>query len=83
MASRPPEAPSAAALDHAARQHGFHDYAQYSAWKAKYQTGGSQAAPAAPPQNFLQHLLASIPIHPVALFNRVSKAYGDATGAQP
>lgn len=82
MASRPPAAPSMAALDHAARQHGFHDYSQYSAWQAKYQQGGSQGQPPAP-QNWLQSVLASIPIHPTYLLKKVSDAYGNATGAQP
>lgn len=81
MASRPPGAPTLAQLNLAARQHGFPDYASYSAWQAKYRQGGSQAA--APAPNFLQTLLAKIPIHPTYLISRVSKAYGDATGAQP
>ncbi|MFL6707999.1 MAG: hypothetical protein ACJ8HI_07310 [Massilia sp.] len=78
------------ALDQAARQMGFHDYATYQAYQNKqaamrmdngiqgtgYSTGPQQAA--APPENWLQHLLSSIPIHPAYLLGKVNDAFTKA-----
>lgn len=70
-----------AQLDQAARQRGFKDYAQYSAWSARQaEMQGNpqvQAGPApqqqAAPQNWLQQLLGAVnPMNYVA--NRVNPA---------
>lgn len=73
-------------LDHAARQMGFHDYATYSAWNAHRQQvlqGGAGApgeagAPQQQGNNWLQHLLARIPIHPAYLLGKVNDAFTQA-----
>jgi hypothetical protein len=79
---------SQAHLDHAARQMGFHDYATYSAYQQKQTarrldngiqgTGAPTGQPA--PQNWLQHLLSSIPGTPAYLFGYVNDQMGKALG---
>lgn len=74
------------ALDQAARQMGFRDYATYQAYQVQQQAmqqqpnppTGAGAAPGAPPQNWLQHLLSSIPIHPSYLLGKVNDAFTKA-----
>jgi hypothetical protein len=81
-------------LDTLARQQGFHDYATYQAYQQKQQAmrmdnglqgtgssiGQAPGAGPAPPQNFLQHLLSSIPGTPAYLLGKVNDAFGKATG---
>lgn len=81
---------SQAHLDHAARQMGFHDYATYSAYQKNqmarrldngiqgtgYSNGPQQPAPAG--NNWLQNLLARIPIHPSYLLGKVNDAFTKA-----
>lgn len=79
---------SQAHLDALAQQQGFHNYDQWAAWNAKRNQisgiGGATGianpggAPAQPPQNWLQHLLGSIPIHPMYLLNKVNDAFTKA-----
>lgn len=81
---------SQAHLDHAARQMGFHDYASYSAWNQRTRqpvlagnpTVGAPGEAGAPHQpagnNWLQNLLARIPIHPAYLLGKVNDAFDQA-----
>lgn len=75
-------------LDHAARQLGFHDYATYSAYQQKQAamrmdngiqgTGYSAGAQQPAGNNWLQNLLAKIPIHPAYLLGKVNDAFTKA-----
>lgn len=81
---------SQAHLDVLARQLGFHDYATYSAYQQHRQADVLGANPAtgapgeagAPQQpagnNWLQNLLARIPIHPAYLLGKVNDAFTQA-----
>jgi hypothetical protein len=77
-------------LDHAARQLGFPDYATYSAYQQKQAamrmqngiSGTGMEQGGAPPQNWLQHLLASIPGHPAQLLGYVDERMGKALGGK-
>ncbi len=63
-----------AQLDHAARQKGFKNYAQYAAWERNTRQvvmGGN--APQAAPKNWLQNLIAKIPGHPAQTLGYVRK----------
>lgn len=83
-------AASQAHLDTLARQMGFHDYATYSAYQQHQAaqrmdngiqgTGYNTGAPTQQPQgnNFLQNLLAKIPIHPAYLLGKVNDAFTQA-----
>lgn len=75
------------ALDQAARQMGFKNYEHYAAYQAKRQevlSGNPAGVPgiASPPQpagdNWLQNLLARIPIHPSYLLGKVNDAFTKA-----
>lgn len=73
------------ALDHAARRMGYHDYATYQAAQAHRQdvlsqnpATGTTGPAGAPPENWLQHLLSSIPIHPAYLLGKVNDAFAQA-----
>jgi hypothetical protein len=76
--------PSQAHLDALAQQQGFKNYAQWSAWNQRTRqpvlSGNPTVGPGngAPPQNWLQHLLGSIPIHPMYLLNKVNDAFDQA-----
>lgn len=73
-------------LDALAQQRGFPNYATWSAYQNKQQaarmqnglngTGAAQGGPA--PTNWLQNLLASIPIHPSYLLGKVNDAFTKA-----
>lgn len=77
-------------LDTLARQMGFHDYATYSAYQQHQQAArmdnginGTAANVGGAPQqpqgnNFLQNLLAKIPIHPAYLLGKVNDAFTQA-----
>lgn len=77
-------------LDAAARQLGFHNYAQWSAYQQHRQndvlggnppvgTPGEAGAPQQPAgNNWLQTLLARIPIHPAYLLGKVNDAFTQA-----
>ena len=75
-------------LDVLARQMGFHDYATYAAYQQKQAAlrqsnsinGQNGPMPGAQPQgnNFLQNLLARIPIHPAYLLGKVNDAFTQA-----
>jgi hypothetical protein len=75
---------SQAHLDALAQQQGFKDFAQWSAWNAQRQRTVLSGNPTvdtpggAPPQNWLQHLLSSIPIHPSYLLGKVNDAFTQA-----
>jgi len=66
------------ALDAAARQKGFPDYATYKAWEAKrtgsLRTKGTTASP--PPKNWLQKMGM---MHPANMLDYVSKKFKAAT----
>lgn len=83
--------PSQAHLDVLAQRMGYHDYATYQAYQAHQQAmrlsnglngqpGPIGGAPQQAPQNWLQHLLSSIPGTPAYLFGKVNDAFGNATG---
>lgn len=77
-------------LDTLARQLGYHDYATYAARQQHIQqdvlganpaTGvpGEAGAPQQPAtNNWLQNLIARIPIHPAYLFGKVNDAFTQA-----
>lgn len=74
-------------MDAIARQRGFPDYQTWAAWNRHRQASlGASGQPGAaqpaeqPPNNWLQNLLTSIPIHPAALLNYVGDKYSQATG---
>lgn len=80
---------SKAHLDVLARQQGFHNYDQWAAWNAHRQqllsqnpTVGVPGEAGAPQQpatnNWLQNLLARIPIHPSYLLGKVNDAFTQA-----
>lgn len=66
--------PMQAQLDAAARQQGFKNYAQWSAWNARQQEmrGIGQVAPPAQ-QNWLQQLISSVPGHPAQTLGYVRR----------
>lgn len=77
---------SQAQLDAAARQMGFHDYATYQGYQRTRNgiigaggggTGGINPTQPDPP-NWLQTLLAKIPIHPAYLLGKVNDAFTKA-----
>jgi hypothetical protein len=76
-------------LDALARQIGFHDYATYNAYQQKQAamrmdngiqgTGYNTGQPQQPQQNnWLQNLIAKIPIHPAYLLGKVNDAFTQA-----
>lgn len=74
-------------LDALAQQQGFKNYAQWAAWNRNtrqvvLQGGAGGAAPTQPPQNWLQHLLSSIPGHPAQLLGYVDNKMGQALGSK-
>lgn len=81
-------------MDALARQLGYANFNQYQLHQQMLQTQrmqngiqgtgsniGQAPGPAqAPPQNFLQHLMSSIPGTPAYLLGKVNDAFGKATG---
>ena len=78
---------SRAHLDAVAQGMGFKDYNHWAAWNQNTRQVVLSPGPAGtdgstPPQNWLQHLLSSIPATPAYLLNKVNDALGNATGGQ-